>query len=183
MYKLFPLIIIFLLLSLPYAGRTEPPETCERNVISNLPECVANAVYEGKDGDMPQSSDYEMAIEPILDKNGNTIVPLTIPEALHAMHQMLPHWYLNALRRSQGDDECNVNVNRYSYGGLVTTWLWVHWKMNGKESVLRQQFAKLGIRENPDVEQAMMFGFCEFVKNGEAKALQVIAKRGSQRSN
>lgn len=180
MYRLFPLIIFFLsLFSAPLSGRTYFSEGCPRNVISNLPECIANAVFEGKDADMPEGAEYDIAIEPIRDKKGNTIMPNSIAEALHAMHEMLPHWYLNALRRSRGNDECSVTVNGDSYAGLVSTWLWVHWKMEAKDSKLRKQFAELGIHENPEVEQAIIFGFCALVKDGEQKALDTIKQRGA----
>ena len=179
MHRMFPLIILVSIFIHPLAVHAESDDACPSNVISNLPQCIATGVFEGEDSRMPEGLDYEIAIDPPRDEMGNKVIPQTIPQALSAMHRMLPHWYINALYRSEGDDECNVTVNRLSYGGLIAAWVWTNWKLDARESPLRRQFNELGIDGDSDVEQAMIFGFCELVRHNEQRALQTITARGS----
>lgn len=176
MQRLLPLIVL-LLSWIPLCQAA--PKTCPRNAISNLPECLANAVFGGKDRDMPIGDDYEMALEPLRDKNGKSIVPHTIPDALEHMRKILPHWYLNALRRSRGDNECSVTINRSSYATLVTVWFFTQWELDREDSPLRRQFESIGIRTGDEIEQALEWGLCGLVKHDEKEALEIIKQRGA----
>lgn len=132
---------------------------------------------------MPKGIAYEMAIDPEMDKSGGLVIPETIPEAFHLMENMLPHWYLNALRRSAGDNECDVIVNGYSYGSLVITWIWVNWKLGDDNSVLRRKLLRLGFHYNDAIQQALAFGFCAYLKgdNNDQNGIEAIKRRSNEK--
>ena len=124
---------------------------------------------------MPVGREFEIAIEPLRDARGRVVIPRSIAEALEAMRQALPHWYLNALLRSHGDTECSVLVNDVSYTTAIDNWFWIEWRMEDDGSALRREFEGLGIRTRSIAQQALSNGFCEYLRSGRASALAVVA--------
>lgn len=183
MCRLFSLILFGSALLTHAVAHASEFQDCGPNIISNTPECISKAVFEGKDADMPKGIAYEMAIDPEMDKSGGLVIPETIPEAFHLMENMLPHWYLNALRRSAGDNECDVIVNGYSYGSLVITWIWVNWKLGDDNSVLRRKLLRLGFHYNDAIQQALAFGFCAYLKgdNNDQNGIEAIKRRSNEK--
>lgn len=179
MYKLFPVVTLVVLCGISFAGYAATSSNCGKNVVSNLPQCVADAVYQGKDADMPPSDGYQMALQPLRGEDGDIAIPETFADMLRYMHAVLPNWYQNALRESHGRYDCDVQVNGQSYAILTADWLWVEWKLDSNGSPLRNQFSKVGLDSQTEIQQAIVFGFCEYVKSGEQKALETIAARGA----
>lgn len=178
MCRLLPLVFL-VLAPWPVLGYAKSAGSCGPNVISNAPQCIAGPVFEGEDAHMPEDVKHRIAIEPVRDMVGKIVIPATIPEALKLTSQMLPHWYLNALRISRGDDECDVVVNGESYTTLISAWERANWQVNEEGSALHQQFTQLGFKHNDAIEQALVFGFCEYLKGDEKKAMETIQVRAA----
>ncbi|HEY8682215.1 MAG TPA: hypothetical protein VIM06_03525 [Rhodanobacter sp.] len=179
MRRLLSITVFILLFNVSSNSHAQASKHCGKYVISNLPQCIADDVYDGKDADMPLGDDYQMALELLRDSHGNTVVPSTISDMLEDMRLILPHWYQNALRRSRSEKECDVQVNGQSYAILSANLFWVEWKLDSTESPLRKQFNAIGINSENDIEQALVFGFCEYTKSGKKKAIEKITSRGS----
>ena len=149
---------------------------CDPDEISNRPECLASGVYVGDDHDMPVDGSFLIA----LDKSPRTTrVPKTVEEAVALTVDALPHWYLAALKSSSGDSECDVIVNGVSYSAVVINWLWTEWNMSNASSELRKAFSTMGFHSQSQVQQAMIFGICEYSKNGRQEALKKLKERGA----
>ena len=142
--------------------------------ISTLPEDIASAVYEGRDSEMPIDAEFAIALTPRVDKSGNIVVPENIRDSFAEMRALLPRWYLSALFKSYGDNECSVVVNGTAYTALVANWLWVKWDIAGQHSKLGREFEHLGIRSRDRVLQALDSGFCEYLRHGPDAGLKEI---------
>lgn len=166
MFKLFPLITF--LLSFSVLANEDGAEV----LISTLPEDMVATVFPGSDLEMPITGQFDLAIE--MPKELQSRPPRSIEDAFEQMRRILPHWYLSALLRSEGDYECTVRVNDASFSVLIGNWLWVQWGMGGDESVLRQVFSDMGVHSSGLVRQALNSGLCIDLKRGRKAALEEI---------
>lgn len=178
MYRLFSLILL-IQFCLAYVSINDAhAEDCGENTYSNLPMCGNQSVFEGKDTNMPETSSFQIAIDVHTSQVGGITPPGSILEAFKFMREVLPHWYIRALWKSHGDEECNVEVNGESYSVITSSWLLSKWGTVEYNSALRKNFRQLGVIKYEDVEQALMIGFCVAVKQDATKGLDAIRSRG-----
>ena len=131
------------------------------------PAYQAAKIYVGRDQDIPIGKGYLLAIQPRVSATGELIVPTSIIEALREIERALPHWFLNALASSAGDQECSVTVNNVGYNGAVTDWIWVNWVKRG--SPIENEFKRLGAANSLSAQNALTVGLCELVKTNDEK--------------
>lgn len=181
MFRLLPLIPGAILLLMPMLAKASTLDECATGFVTNTPEYVARSAFEGSDSVMPKGVTCQMAISPVRQANGKLAIPTTIPAAFRSLEDMLPHWYLNALRRSEGDNNCDVIVNGMSYGAVIMSWVRANWKLGAKSSALHREFQDLGFRYDDEIDQALAFGFCAYLKTDDnvRKGLDAIEQRSS----
>jgi len=144
-------------------------------IILNDPALSSSKIFMGQDRDLSLTGEHVLAISPIMHTNGNIIIPDDIESAFSFMDDMLPKWYLKALKESAGEYECSVNVNGSSYSSLIDSWIWIKW-LEPKESKLRDYFNKKGIYQHDIIIDALQFSFCEYLKTGRLDNYNSVIK-------
>ena len=91
----------------------------ERKIISSSPSYFLKYVYVGKEVDMPLTGDFVVSINPTLTKENKYLIPMNLQETIMELKKILPVWYLKALKKSKGENECSVNVNHVSYSTFI----------------------------------------------------------------
>lgn len=143
------------------------------------PRDFASEVYQGPDQNMPIGNRYIISIQPT-KKNGQIIIPTSIDEALRELRSALPHWFLNALFQSKGDQMCSVTIvagdnNFVDYMLPVESWYWSAWRLDRNPSSLMAELNKIGLMDQFSITQALRVGLCLYVKTGnEREGLNAI---------
>lgn len=135
----------------------------------------AGQVFVGRDSDMPLDGRYSIAIQPVRNAGGRVAVPTNVPDALVYLRRALPHWFLVAMSKAKADAECNVAVeegNRsdLDYWLLVSSWYWIHWQMDDRNSPFRRRLSALGLENDVQIDAALLFGLCRYVRTNDLKA-------------
>jgi hypothetical protein len=118
------------------------------------PEGFASLVHVGPDTETPIGSHYLMTINPRRHPSGQFVVPKTIPEALRALSEMLPHWYKGSMLKVDAD-KCK---DRDPLWLSVFYWTWINWRLNEADSLLRLALDDVGIRGEPLARAALYRG-------------------------
>jgi hypothetical protein len=146
----------------------------ETAVVPGIPE-FASEVFVGRDSDMPLDGRYSIAIQPVRDAEGRVAVPKNVPDALVYLRRALPHWFLVAMSKAKGDRECDVVVeegdrSHQEYWALIGSWYWIHWQMDDRNSPFRRRLSALGLDNDVQIDAALLFGLCRYVRTNDLKA-------------
>jgi hypothetical protein len=133
--------------------------------IGSSPELVASFVFVGLDSDMKLDKRASIAIQPTF-KDAQLLIPKSIDDALFEMKKMLPNWYQHALKKSSGEHECEVNVNRSTVSSFIKHWIGVNWINTPEGEALRKEFKQYDWDPEIGEENALNYSFCQYVKTG-----------------
>lgn len=146
-------------------------------LVSTLAEDIAKDVYVGEDRDMPTDGTKHFAIQPTKTRKGY-FVPSTFGEAFVELKRMTPAWQRVAMLTGTGDNECAVTVNGIPYGTTLYSWVEVNWRLDDDNSPAAKMLREESITDEEMKIQALIGGFCEYLKHGEAAGIAEIRKYG-----
>ncbi|PHS19726.1 MAG: hypothetical protein COA86_02910 [Kangiella sp.] len=141
-------------------------------LVSSESVYFSRNVFVGSDRDMPIFSNYRIAIEPSF-YSGKLVTPITIDSALDELRKMFPNWYLHALLKGKGDDECNVSVNNLAVSHDIDSWIWINWFEPG-DSNLRKEFLRNKLTKKIYILNSLQFAFCDFLRSGNKNGSEGI---------
>jgi hypothetical protein len=133
--------------------------------IGSSPELVASFVFVGLDSDMNLDTRAHIAIQPTF-KDSQLLVPKSIDDALFEMKKMLPKWYQYALKKSTGEQECEVNINHNTVSNFIKHWIGVNWINTPEGEAIRKEYKQYDLNPEIEVEKALNYSFCQYVKTG-----------------
>lgn len=142
----------------------------------------SNRIFIGHDRSMPTTGEYDFAIT--LPKGFKQAVSTSdLPKMLKLLKEVLPHWYVSAIVRSGGDNECSVVVNDISYSETVDSWVWDTWGIDEPTSLVRRHLESYGIHDEIIAKAAIGFGLCSYLKKKDLRlAVDVVASYGKSQS-
>lgn len=166
MPKLFRIecILLALLFSMNCIASDRESTACANGVVSNIPECGGDFVFDGLDSKMPLDSSFRIALSLDHDSAGRIAVPKSVEELYESMYRAVPNWFLIALMHSQGDDECLVTIDHVSYSMAVVDWLWRAWRQQILSSQLLKELSPDGKEADEQIKSTILDGFCQFVR-------------------